>query len=506
MCTPGFQIQNTERYRMKLKFPIRAKAAVMIGAFSAILGVVALIICGRMLARTVDDKYIEDATNISATVAQVVDAEKVLNIKNKVAQVYNETENKISSDEWGTNEFYEYIALYTFIENEKDFKDLLSSLRSIQDVNNVDCLYLSYVDVPTESMIYLVDASEEDACPPGCFDPVYEMNRKILTDPAVGFPAYITNTEAYGWLVTAGTTIYDSEGGVIGYAMVDISMNDIRHEQTIDILKLFLYLVLATIVLVITSILLIERVLIKPLKKLSASASDYYTSDTIEHNIFSKLNIKNSDEIGALANSMKKMESDLNSQIKQLFSANTQLSISKSVANRMTELATKDPLTGIRNKTSYDFDIKTFDRQIAGGDTEFGIVMIDLNFLKFTNDTYGHENGNIALITLSDLICEVFEHSPVFRIGGDEFSVILTNSDYKNIKELEAKFNARVEQIHNDTSLLPWQRISAALGYALYDKEIDTSAKDVFNRADKNMYERKAYMKQNGAKPIQPAE
>ena len=49
---------------MKLKFPIRAKAAVMIGAFSAILGVVALIICGRMLARTVDDKYIEDATNI----------------------------------------------------------------------------------------------------------------------------------------------------------------------------------------------------------------------------------------------------------------------------------------------------------------------------------------------------------------------------------------------------------------------------------------------------------
>ena len=172
----------------------------------------------------------------------------------------------------------------------------------------------------------------------------------------------------------------------------------------------------------------------------------------------------------------------------------------------MTELATKDPLTGIRNKTSYDLDIKTFDRQIAGGDTEFGIVMIDLNFLKFTNDTYGHENGNVALITLSDLICEVFEHSPVFRIGGDEFSVILTNSDYKNIEELEAKFNARIEQIHNDTSLLPWQRISAALGYALYDKEIDTSAKDVFNRADKNMYERKTYMKQNGAKPIQPAE
>ncbi len=482
---------------------IKTKAVMMMILFGIIIGSVSLLICGRVLAKTVDRQYRDDATSIAATVAKVIDAEKFERLKNKVSSIYDAAENKVSSDDWGSDEFYEYIALFSDVENEQDFKDLRDYLREIQSVNNVDCLYIVYLDAPTKAFIYLVDAAEEDACPPGCNDPLYEQNYQLLDDPTVGFPAYITNTEAYGKLVTAGSPVYNADGAVIGYAMVDISMNDVRMEQIESILRLLLFLALAAVVIIVSAVVLIDFTVIKPIKKLSDSASGYYTGDeTIEHNEFSKLNINTGDEIETLADSMKKMENDLNKHIKNLLSATNQLSISKSVANRMTELATTDTLTGIRNKTAYDYDIKSLDRQIQEGETRFGIAMIDLNFLKHTNDTYGHENGNAALMSLSRIICGVFVHSPVFRVGGDEFTVILMNNDYDKIGSLEAEFNEKIASVYADESLDPWMRISAALGYALYDPEKDHGTTDVFNRADKEMYTHKRQMKESGAKPL----
>ena len=90
--------------------------------------------------------------------------------------------------------------------------------------------------------------------------------------------------------------------------------------------------------------------------------------------------------------------------------------------------------------------------------------MIDLNFLKVINDTYGHECGNAAIKRLCKLVCKIFAHSPVFRIGGDEFAVILRGSDYENIEKLVAEFNESTEIMEADDSLQPWEKISAALG------------------------------------------
>jgi len=93
------------------------------------------------------------------------------------------------------------------------------------------------------------------------------------------------------------------------------------------------------------------------------------------------------------------------------------------------------------------------------------------------------------------LICNIFKHSPVFRIGGDEFAVVLKNDDFDRIKTLSSDFNQHLEQIALDTSLQPWEKISAAFGYALFDAKTDHCAEDVFKRADYHMYERKKAMK-----------
>ena len=161
----------------------------------------------------------------------------------------------------------------------------------------------------------------------------------------------------------------------------------------------------------------------------------------------------------------------------------------------MSELAHKDALTGIRNKTSYDNEIRLLDWTLADGTVEFGIAVVDLNCLKTINDTYGHENGNIAIKKLCRVICEVFSHSPVFRIGGDEFAVILKNADYKNIDNLIKKFYETTDSFTDNEFLQPWERTSAAIGYALFDPAIDSNTTDVFNRADAAMYEKKRQMK-----------
>ena len=144
---------------------------------------------------------------------------------------------------------------------------------------------------------------------------------------------------------------------------------------------------------------------------------------------------------------------------------------------------------------AYDHEAKKLEADLADGFNEFGLAMVDLNFLKRTNDTYGHEKGNISIRRLCMLVCEIFDHSPVFRIGGDEFVVILKNHDYRCVDQLIDDFNDRLAQVQNDDTLKPWEQISAAIGYYKFDKTVDKTVDDVFKKADKAMYDRKTAMK-----------
>lgn len=193
---------------------------------------------------------------------------------------------------------------------------------------------------------------------------------------------------------------------------------------------------------------------------------------------------------------MKRMEAEMNSSMLNLLDLSDELSKSQERADRMTSLARKDALTGIRNKLSYNEYLVKLEAQRKQGETRFGILVADLNNLKETNDTYGHEKGDIAIINLSNMICEQFAHSPVFRIGGDEFAIILMNQDFDNVEDLIAEFYSKLDALRKDPALDPWEKFSASLGYAIYNPAKDDNAKDVFNRADKIMYEYKKQMKE----------
>jgi diguanylate cyclase (GGDEF)-like protein len=159
-------------------------------------------------------------------------------------------------------------------------------------------------------------------------------------------------------------------------------------------------------------------------------------------------------------------------------------------------LAHKDALTGLRNKLAFDQEMRLIGEELLAGPVEFGLAIVDMNGLKRVNDTYGHDCGNVSLMRLSELICSVFVHSPVFRIGGDEFTIILRNNDYDKVEELVRQFMDAVAAQQEAGGLKPWERVSGAIGYALYDAKVDIGGPDdVFRRADFAMYEHKKAMK-----------
>lgn len=215
----------------------------------------------------------------------------------------------------------------------------------------------------------------------------------------------------------------------------------------------------------------------KPLHELTESAEQVNKG-----NYDCKLDYKGNDEVGILTKAFNNLISHLKVYISDL-----------------NDLAYADALTSVHNKGAFDKYTQNIQDQIDKNEKkpEFGIIIFDCNGLKTINDTYGHDKGNLYLKSACKLICDVFNHSPVFRIGGDEFTVILQNQDYHNRTELLKQFDKMSLETQTDAED-PWKPVNAARGLAVYDPSIDESINDVIRRADKLMYEDK-WIKKNSS-------
>ena len=149
-----------------------------------------------------------------------------------------------------------------------------------------------------------------------------------------------------------------------------------------------------------------------------------------------------------------------------------------------------DSLTGIRNVHAYRETQARYNQRMAEGTLdEFGIVVFDLNGLKTVNDTKGHEEGDRLIREACTMICQQFKHSPVFRIGGDEFVALLEGDDYRNRHALLESFDQQVERN------LEEGRVVVSSGMDVFRPETDGHYDAVFERADREMYERKKALK-----------
>ena len=156
------------------------------------------------------------------------------------------------------------------------------------------------------------------------------------------------------------------------------------------------------------------------------------------------------------------------------------------------ELARRDGLTGVRNKTAYhEFESRlqhTIDTDPHS--LSFAIVLCDINDLKAINDSLGHNAGDDYIRKACRLICDIFAHSPVFRVGGDEFAAILSGRDLHDMDDLFDRL--RKEVLGN---LESGGGAVVASGIAVYDDTSDSTVSEVFERADRMMYNNKRSLK-----------
>ncbi|MDO4808235.1 MAG: diguanylate cyclase, partial [Coriobacteriales bacterium] len=154
-------------------------------------------------------------------------------------------------------------------------------------------------------------------------------------------------------------------------------------------------------------------------------------------------------------------------------------------------MATVDSLTGVKNKRAYAQWEERINAKIkAGEQPPFAVVVCDINDLKTVNDLYGHKEGDACIKNACARICTTFSHSPVFRIGGDEFAVIMSGGDY----DRRAVLMEQVSALPQDRSKVRMGEVIAA-GMVEYQKGRHPSLLSVFEEADKAMYEKKQLLK-----------
>ena len=253
--------------------------------------------------------------------------------------------------------------------------------------------------------------------------------------------------------------------------IISASYNDIRQIRY-DIAFKILFVVLLLSVLFSLVAILVVRKIVYPLKKLTDASlklsNGEYDVEIVPSNTY---------EIKLLSNAFENMALHLKEHEKLQYL-----------------LAYRDSLTGLRNTNSYWAWITDFDKEIESKEISFGVLVFDINYLKETNDRYGHDVGNKLIVSAARIIANIFRRSPAFRIGGDEFLVILQNRDLGGYKELLKKFDEECqnELVVTEKETIP---VSIAKGFARYDSKKDANFIDVFNRADDAMYENKREIK-----------
>lgn len=135
-----------------------------------------------------------------------------------------------------------------------------------------------------------------------------------------------------------------------------------------------------------------------------------------------------------------------------------------------------DGLTEVLNR-------RTFDCKIQKVKGLVGIIFFDINNFKSINDTYGHQFGDLCLKITAKVLKETYNKvGKCYRIGGDEFCVIL-NKNVDTIEEYNKKFIAKMKNEQSVDDRIP----SVAIGYDIFNAD-DTSVSNILKNADDNMY------------------
>ena len=193
---------------------------------------------------------------------------------------------------------------------------------------------------------------------------------------------------------------------------------------------------------------------------------------------------------------LNKFKRNLNASLEK-FKKDLSLNLLNLKLQEATEI---DPLTGVKNSKAFEArGLELQKRMSFNSDLEFGVAMFNVNYTRQVYEKFGAEIGDDYIINTCKLICKAFTCSPVYRIGSDEFAVVLLGDDYNDrtllLENIRNKFN---ELEHSDLPV--YEKLSAGSGMAEYDTLMDETVSDVLNRAKEEMMDNKRTIKKGRLK------
>jgi len=157
----------------------------------------------------------------------------------------------------------------------------------------------------------------------------------------------------------------------------------------------------------------------------------------------------------------------------------------KQMEEQLKYLSLHDPLTGLHNRAYFNEEMRRLEGERY---LPLGVIVCDLDGLKLVNDTFGHDAGNVLLVSAANILKDCFRKGDIVaRIGGDEFVVMLTCTDRLTLE----KACLRIwESIASYNSANPEIPLSLSIGFAIGEDSAKKPA-DLFKEADINMYREK---------------
>lgn len=365
-------------------------------------------------------------------------------------------------------------------EGTEGYESIMRTLTHFQD--NIDLKYIYCIrDMGDGTFTFGLDPTVED---PGEFgspivytDALYKASKGM---PATDEEHY---EDAWGAFYSAYSPVFDSEGKVAGIIAVDFSAAWYNEQ----LVTLTWTIVIVALVSLLVGGGIVVAIVARSQKRIG--------------NIHGQLNELESTLMQEMGGPSSKHHEAIHDQHDEHISIDTlgrqiqslQAELQTQIA-RMHGQAYQDGLTGLKNKKAYlEMEQALNERLGTGALPSFSIVVCDINGLKIINDTLGHKAGDEYIHKASDMLRGIFSQSPVYRIGGDEFVIILTDNDFEIRKALMHELHKR-SLAHIST-----HEAVVSGGLADYVPHQDQSIHEVFERADATMYEEKMLLKSLGA-------
>ena len=173
------------------------------------------------------------------------------------------------------------------------------------------------------------------------------------------------------------------------------------------------------------------------------------------------------------------------------------------LVEELKELATKDALTGIANRRFFDEYLEKEWKRAKRDKHIFSIVMIDLDFFKSYNDTYGHQKGDECLKIVANIIEEAMKRPAdmAARFGGEEFVLVLPETSFKGAMRLSEELRKSIFDLNMEHKTNPnGSRVTVSMGVATMAADTVENPENLLSKADKALYA----AKNNGRNQVCP--